>query len=579
MQKKIIVCGDKSYPPFEFVNDDGVFQGFNVELMNELGKVLAMETIFKPVLWKQAVDLVHRGKADAIQGYIMLSGRTEHLQFSRDYLTVSYGVFTLRDNEDIQNVQDLNQKKVAVQRGDFSVDLVRTIILTADYKKQLVFTETQEQAVQCLIDREVDCVIGNQLTVSYITEKMGLSGMIKTLSPPLAPRKYAIAVNKNNNELLKKLNEGITSLINQGTHSQLIKKWFGEVSYENYISGQAYSAGVITLNSLGIVNSINNNAEKLLKIKADDVLGEHFLETDIIKWVKAEIVQQCLLTNSFHFELETQVKKQKKAKQLYYNISPMYDQHTNQEVGALISFSALPLIGQVKQDDLHQNKMYSLGRILTGLAHDIRTPLTAIKSFTQTLANRYDDSEFLTEFMHYVPAEIERLERLVTDILVYANPQKRLPEIINLNRIIDSVVNILKNQFSNSGAIRVEIDSALDIYGNADNIKQIFFNLLLNAIESFTEQGEIIIRGIKKEDVILIRISDNGPGIPLENMYKVFEPFFTTKPQGTGLGLFLTYNLLRVNNGKITLRSKVGSGTEVEIIFEKVVHHEENTNY
>ncbi|MGF9966814.1 ATP-binding protein [Bacillus rhizoplanae] len=207
----------------------------------------------------------------------------------------------------------------------------------------------------------------------------------------------------------------------------------------------------------------------------------------------------------------------------------------------------------------------AVGQLAAGVAHEVRNPLTVIKGFIQLLQTRIQHD---TEYFQLMISEIERIESIIHEFLSIAKPEICSFERKNLCFILENVVSLI-----NTNAIMTNIHIAcqtnpdfLYIDCCENQLKQVFINILQNAIEAMPNGGEIIIAAKKMNDnEVVICISDEGIGIPEERIIKLGEPFYSTKEKGTGLGLMISYKIIESHQGRIHITSKVGIGTSVEI--------------
>jgi len=227
-------------------------------------------------------------------------------------------------------------------------------------------------------------------------------------------------------------------------------------------------------------------------------------------------------------------------------------------------------------DDLKKSKSYirradrlaSLGTLTAGLAHEIRNPLVAIKTFTQLLPERIDDEEFRNHFLNIAAGEVDRLSALVTELLEFARPSEPKFDVEDINSILDGMILLVSTE-TKSKHIRILKDYRADldrITIDREQMKQVFLNMLLNAIEATPENGTIHVktRSFKKpegEPYIQIEFTDTGSGIRPEYLEDIFTPFFTTKEKGSGLGLSISNQIVQDHKGYIDVESQVNIGT------------------
>ena len=214
------------------------------------------------------------------------------------------------------------------------------------------------------------------------------------------------------------------------------------------------------------------------------------------------------------------------------------------------------------------DRLSSLGMLTAGLAHEIRNPLVAIRTFTQLLPDRYQDREFREEFQAIALREVDRICGLVNDLLSFARPSTPNVSLENLNEIVESIARILETEAKERG-VQIERRLAANlprIFIDQEQIKQVCMNLILNAIQSIEGDGvlEVSSRLLTKngsEEFVQIGVRDSGVGIPDKDLENIFNPFFTTKKEGSGLGLSISHQIVQEHGGYIVVESQVGKGT------------------
>jgi signal transduction histidine kinase len=227
-------------------------------------------------------------------------------------------------------------------------------------------------------------------------------------------------------------------------------------------------------------------------------------------------------------------------------------------------------------EDLKKSKSYirradrlaSLGTLTAGLAHEIRNPLVAIKTLTQLLPERVDDEEFRNHFLSIAAGEVERISHLVNELLDFAKPSTPKLELEDVNSILDGMILLISTE-SKKKSIHIEKQYASNLPSikvDREQIKQVFLNILLNAIEATPERGKITIRTrsfLKPggEPYLQVEFKDTGCGIPQEYLEEIFNPFYTTKATGSGLGLSISNQIVRDHKGYIDVESQMDKGT------------------
>lgn len=227
-------------------------------------------------------------------------------------------------------------------------------------------------------------------------------------------------------------------------------------------------------------------------------------------------------------------------------------------------------IERVTKELERKDRMEALGNLVASIAHEIRTPLTSIKTFTELIPLKYDNPAFREKISKYVPEEIERLNAIINDLLNYAKPRKAIKEFISVKELIKNTLILFNEHIEDKHVgLNIDVDDKINIFVDQLQIKQVLVNVILNALQAIEEKAEASLKiscRTNSSDIVL-EITDNGSGIPENISSRIFEPFFTTKKGGTGLGLFISYRLVRENGGDILVHSLEGFGTTMCIKF------------
>jgi len=260
---------------------------------------------------------------------------------------------------------------------------------------------------------------------------------------------------------------------------------------------------------------------------------------------------------------------------------------------SIISFGILsssltesPRGGRIKQEVTQTAKLKIVATLASGIAHEIKNPLTAIKTFTEFLPQKLDDKQFLEKFSHLVGQEVERIDRLVHQLLEFAKPRPLTLICVNVDELVEDTLNLLSNRFLKQ-KINVEKEFFKEqdgtLYVDPNQFRQALLNIFLNAIEAMPNGGTLRVSAkfnnisnvSQNRSYFHVVIEDTGYGIDPQDLPHIFDPFFSKKDGGTGLGLSITHGIIKEHGGKIRAESQIGVGTK--FIIELPLREEEES--
>ena len=310
---------------------------------------------------------------------------------------------------------------------------------------------------------------------------------------------------------------------------------------------ESIQTGVITLDRENRILYLNKAAEFILGYKSKSLIEQPINKL----FSHAEITPGPRQSFSF-------VKPNGKLIYLGLGVSSLTDE-MGKYVGKVIVFQDITHLKRVE-------KLSLLNELASHLAHDIRTPLTSISGCLQMLRKENISSENKT-LIKLALEETNRLNALISDYLSYARPHKER-EKVDIAQLIKETITLFKE---NSEDKKITIDTALlektYVRGNKEEIRQLFWNLFVNAKEAMPNRGMLKVIMKKEQNMTKIMVQDTGSGIPVEIQDRIFEPFFTTKPNGTGLGLAIVHKIVNEHEGKIEVENQPGKGTSINLYF------------
>lgn len=308
-----------------------------------------------------------------------------------------------------------------------------------------------------------------------------------------------------------------------------------------------------------LYKKINSIKHKLYLLSA----GVIFIGTMLGLWMARKILKPILILNKGvkrvgegEVGVEVPVVGEGEIKELAVSFNKM-------------SVKLKELIDDIKaaQENLiRTEKLYAIGEFSAGVAHEIKTPLTSIKMLMQTV--KHKRQVLSSKDIEIIEGEINRIDRIVKEFLAFARPEKVEKTDVNINNVLEEVIAITRPKMEQSAIHLVQTFSSSKpmIKGNHDALKQVFLNIVLNAMQAMDGKGGTLsMETTVNEGTLLVLIKDTGVGIPEKDLNRIFDPFFTTKEEGTGMGLALTYNIVNDHSGKIDIDSKPWIGTTVKV--------------
>jgi len=235
--------------------------------------------------------------------------------------------------------------------------------------------------------------------------------------------------------------------------------------------------------------------------------------------------------------------------------------------GVVVVFKDLSDIRKLHEQLREREHFSAIGKVAAGVAHEIRNPLFGITSVAQILGREIKEDTPQKALIDAMLSETSRLNTFVEDMLLYGRSTKLAPQPVNLNELIEGVMRFHEGGMTGKGLkIINKFDEGLPpLMLDPGQIKQVFLNLLVNAVDASVAGGEIMVRTGIKGELAVIEIADSGIGIPVDDLPKVFDLFYTTKEKGTGLGLAICRKIVEDHGGTVTISSRPGKGTSIRI--------------
>lgn len=311
-------------------------------------------------------------------------------------------------------------------------------------------------------------------------------------------------------------------------------------------------SGIVTTDSFGKIIAFNTQAEQITGIKRQDALGKNL--TNLFPFLRGY----------FESNPGSRIRTEGIANNRIIGIT-MDSFEADGSKGFIGVFQDLTDIKKAEEEAKRKEKLAAIGELSRNIAHEIRNPLASLKGSVEMLIEDRVSEKQKKRLMEIALKEMDRLNKIITDFLLYTRPASLSFKRFDLGSLIDEVVIMLKTL---NKAEKVDIKKYgpehLEIMGDEAQLKQVFLNLGYNALEAMPEGGRLDISVLRNTDMALITFSDSGQGIKDEEIDKIFYPFYTTKEGGSGLGLSIAYKIIEEHHGKISVRSS-STGTTFEV--------------
>ncbi len=362
-------------------------------------------------------------------------------------------------------------------------------------------------------------------------------------------------------ELLNKAIESFNSASATLTHyyktlEDKVKLLTEEVEHKKRLLNSildSIDAGVVFFDNQGTIRLVNSAVERLLSVKADEIIGGDSLH--------AEINDEMILPESG---------------KPFYALTSTSDVMDSEEhnIGHVLIFKDITRLKQLESENERNAMLSAMGELVLKIAHEIRNPLGSIELFANLISNDLKGTTH-GDYANRISKSVKTLVNTLDNMLRFSKEIKLRREECLLNDVVDEICREFRELFSGSN-VRLEFiqHGHYSVYADKGLLRQALINILLNSVQAMPDGGNITVE-IGHSEVasssIEISIRDNGPGMDNETKSKIFEPFFSTKDRGTGLGLSITSGIIAAHKGNIDVMSMPGAGTEFKVSLPETI--------
>ncbi|GAC1466093.1 MAG: transporter substrate-binding domain-containing protein [Desulfuromonadaceae bacterium] len=534
----IAIGGDRSYPPYEFIDNEGNSTGFNVELTKAIARVMGFTVEIRLGAWSDMRRDLYDGRIDVLEGMSYSDERALRLDFTPPHTIVHHSIFARKGTSFVPTLADLRDKEVVVLKDGIMQEYLPSLKVGA----RIIPAETHAEVLRILASGKHDYAVMAKLPGLYLIRELGLSNL-EAVGDPVSAQNYCFAVRKGDAALLARFSEGLAILKNTGEYQRIYNKWLGVLDPPGISWREAFKYGAIIFGPLVL------------------------LMGGMVLWSRTLQREVAMRTA----ELTGEVTERRRAEEELRN----------------------------RQQQLIQaDKMAALGTLVSGVAHEINNPNGLILLNMPVMMDAFRDAEPILEEYYTTHGDFDfaglrysrlrealpvlmkqmlegsrRVKVIVEDLKDFARQQDPgLTLDVDLNetlrtalRLIDNLIEKSTDHFSVGYG-----DYIPRVLGNAQRIEQVIINLVMNACQSLPGPDRAISLATfvdHEENVVVLEVRDEGTGISSEHLPHLTDPFFTTKREsgGTGLGLSVSAGIVKEHGGTLTFTSVQGMGTTARL--------------
>ncbi len=625
---------DPTLPPYQFY-EDGEYKGFLMDLTTTIFEDMNIKVAFIPLSYSECLKQFESNEIDMILGLRYNIDLEEKLNFNDSLVNSTISIVVPKaEVEAVQKTIGKAPLLIAVERDSAEYEYVKNI-------KKANFNNAfnQEAVVDLMLLKRADMMIGVRHVAEYLLEKNNVTALYTFNNSYETPIDYYLAMNKENENMLGTFNEALKKSKLDGEYEGLYNKWINDKNLENQkrfetfmkIMGVALVLAlfVVFISAVISVQLKNRVDEKTVELsKANQQLENKIIEIENSNELKNLIfessprsivifdkngkisamnvpammlchldkmpvgeaifnlfplnimiekgIERVLKLGESYSEKEFEVVSQDKKNYYRYVIYPLMNLS-----GGIITIEDITEEKLLKEQVIEKEKNSVLLRMISGIAHEIRNPLTSIKTYVELLPRKKDNEAFQNQISKVVPNEVERVNKLIENLIDYVKPKQKNIEMIDVLSLVEScAILFLPTLNENQIELKIDVADSLNMMADKDQMKQVLINLILNAIDAIVESRtqqlnlaySIRVEAHREGDFIHICVSDNGIGMTKDEVSLIFELFYTTKVKGSGIGMPLSKQMIEDNGGTITIESQKFVGTQIGLSFKGEVN-------
>ena len=642
------IAFDPTLPPYQFI-EANQYKGFFISLINAISVNTNQEILLIPMPLSEAVESIKSNEIDGILGIRYASELEQDLGllFSESLVNSTISIVAREKAFDaIQSRFGSANVLIAVEQNSVEFEYVKNV-----KKANFNLTYNQENVMDLLLMGRAEMAIGVRHVAEYKLENTP-GGNAYTLSNSYeTPVDFYLTMSSANVPFINLFNSELRSMKFNGTYEDFYNEWINDKLIENQkriernltvmavaiaviigiaiiiarinvqltntveektkelrdtnqeLENKIYEIkstvalkdlmfessprSIIVFDSNQAVSAMNSQALSLCKLEASPI-GSSINSVHPIADMLSAYLEGVLEKGERYMALEYHQLEDATPKHFRYYIYPLND-YENHKRGGIITIEDITDEHVYKSQALERAKSKALSRLISGIAHEIRNPLTSIKTYAELVPLKIENAEFQKQVATVIPNEVARVNQLIENLIDYTKPKVKTIERFNFHDVVESCLLLLQPSLAKSNIEVVKsFEDTIQLNADKNQLTQVLINILLNANDAIEEHKlwasenhiedainqshQIKISIGRQNDKSHITFSDTGIGMTADELQHVFELFYTTKTKGSGIGLPLSKQLVEENDGTILITSEKFKGTTITLTFEEGIY-------
>lgn len=632
MRRRLVIGGDSSFPPYEFLDAHGLPAGLNVDLARAVAGEVGLDIEITLGPWDAVRKRLETGEVDALGGLAYSPDRAMKVDFAPPHTMLNYVTVVRRANgAPPETTAALRGRSLVVQRGDMSHDM----ILRAGLGERALAVPSQQDAIQSVMDGKADCAVVTRLVALEWERAHGLAGL-RVGRQPILSVPYGFAVAKGNGALLAQISEGLKTLAERGELRRIHDKWLGpddRLDAALVLRYVAMVAGPLLLVLLGAVLWVRSlrrqvalrtaslsqsvqQFERLIQNAPDGIFiqtGHRFryVNSALCRLLGASAPGDLIgrpVMERFHPAFHSLIAERIHSLNVLKTTAPPVAQTWLRLDGGEVpvEVSGVPITyegadgGLVFVRDISERermeaqlrqaqKMEAVGRLAGGVAHDFNNMLMAVLNYVELARDAVEPGHPVRECLDEIEGVSHRSANLTRQLLAFARRQTIAPAVLDLNAEIGRMLRMLRSLIGEDIELTWKPGEGLwPVKADPSQVDQVLANVSVNARDAMRGPGTLTVETANVTidaatasqhddalpgDYVALALTDTGQGMDAEALEHIFEPFYTTKGvgEGTGLGLATVFGIMQQNGGFVEVSSAVGRGTTLTMYFPREI--------